>query len=316
MFDPHQIRHLEAPADLAALLALQAELASQAGLAGQTGLARQAGLAPPAGFEHLTPTWLVTHLSFGGLALGAFVDQRLVGYVVGTPGSYLRSGESIPMLISQVLVVHPDMRNTGVGYALKRAQWQMARHQGIQRISWFVDPLNSPKVYLDFGRLGGVSSTLRSLDFSPASVAASSAGTAGDILQVDWWTDSVRVFRRLSRRARRQLDLAHYFSAGVEILNPSQLNERGLPVPAAGVLSTLPARFSGDTTLLLVEIPAHFPRLSAAAPDLAQHWRQHITQILSHAFASGYMITDFLYLAGENARGFYLLSQGNITLDG
>src|SRR5258708_30988204 len=43
-----------------------------------------------------------------------------------------------------------------VGFALKRAQWQMVRHQSLDHITWTYDPLLSRNAYLNVAKLGAV----------------------------------------------------------------------------------------------------------------------------------------------------------------
>ena len=81
----------------------------------------------------------------GGLCIGTFVqsegsdpvlftDALLVGFVFGFPGLVNASQGPKNIHCSHMLGVHPDFRDQGIGFALKRAQWQMVRRQGIDRI--------------------------------------------------------------------------------------------------------------------------------------------------------------------------------------
>jgi predicted GNAT superfamily acetyltransferase len=141
------------------------------------------------------------------------------------------------------------------------------------------------------------------------------AGLPSDRFQVDWWVNSHRVNRRLSRRARRPLDLAHYFAAGTEIINPTVINEDGFPVPSNSVVD-LPAddRLGELVPLLLAEIPADFPILKAASPGLALDWRLHTRHLFEDLFARGYLVTDFVHLKGTHPRSFYVLTHGDSVL--
>jgi chorismate synthase len=65
---------------------------------------------------------------------------------------------------------------------------------------------------------------------------------------------------------------------------------------------------------LLLEIPADFPALRAEEPDLALEWRLHTRPLFEESFASGYLVTDFVHLAGSQPRSFYVLSHGESTL--
>lgn len=275
----------------------------------ETALELYALVEPDGELKFIPVSFLLEMVHHGALAFGAVLDGQMVGFVFGYPGLYQTSTGVRPRHCSRVLVVHPDFRARGIGFALKRAQWQMARHQGIERITWSIDPLAGMNAFLDFSRLGAVSS------YYTVSHQGTSGGFDEDRLEVDWWITSQRVERRLSRKKRLQLDLAHYFSAGAEIQNPTCLNHEGHPVPAES--ETRLAKVDSERfqpALILVEIPSNFQRLSQSAPQLSIKWREHIRVQLRGLFQNGYIITDFIHLKGETARSFYVLSHGNATL--
>ncbi len=95
----------------------------------------------------------------GGLAIGAFAENKLIGVVFGFPGFYDTPDGPRIKHHSHLLAVHPEWRSEGIGFALKRAQWQMVRKQGIDRITWTFDPLLSRNAHLNIARLGAVCNT-------------------------------------------------------------------------------------------------------------------------------------------------------------
>jgi predicted GNAT superfamily acetyltransferase len=191
----------------------------------------------------------------------------------------------------------------------------MVRHQGLDRITWTFDPLVSRNAHLNIGKLGAVCSTYRR-EFYGEMRDGLNAGLPSDRFDVDWWVNSKRVNRRLSRRARLRLDLAHYFSGGAEILNPSRWGNDGLPRPVDPV--ALPGDGAegqgGSSPLILVEIPADFQVVKSAGPGLALEWRMHTRRLFEALFGRGYLVTDFVYLPGSQPRSFYVLSHGESTL--
>jgi predicted GNAT superfamily acetyltransferase len=284
---------------------------------------------------------LVTVAHNGGLVIGAFLrpggagdlgeldsttagsldsqgGDRMIGFVHGFPGLYFTPDGPRPKHCSHELGVHPDYRNLGLGFALKRAQWQMVRRQGLDLITWTFDPLLSRNAYLNIAKLGAVCSTyLRELYGEMRD--GLNAGLPSDRFQVDWWVNSQRVNRRLSKRARLPLDLAHYLSAGVLIVNPTEV-AGGWPRPPARLPALdVQARSSseqenGEGNFLLVEIPPDFQALRSADPGLAQEWRLHSRSLFEDLFARDYLVTDFVYLPGGQPRSFYVLSHGKSTL--
>jgi predicted GNAT superfamily acetyltransferase len=238
----------------------------------------------------------------GGLALGAFVGEELVGVSFGFPAFYRTPDGPRLKHHSHILGVVPEWAGKGVGFALKRAQWQMVRKQGIDRVTWTYDPLLSRNAHLNISRLGAVCNTYLHSEYGEMRDGLN-AGLPSDRFQVDWWVNTRRVERRLSRRARPVLGLDHYLSAEVSLLE-ARPGTDGHPRP----LESLPA-LTGS--LLLVEIPSDFPGLKAADLALARDWRFFGREIFEASFAAGYLATDFVH---DRGRSFYVLTHGEATL--
>ncbi len=148
----------------------------------------------------------------GGLAIGAFDNDILVGFAFGFPGIDITSQGLQYRHCSHMAGVHPDYRDTGIGFKLKRAQWQMVRQQGCDRITWTYDPLQSRNANLNIAKLGAVCNTYRPNYYGELRDGLN-VGLPTDRFQVDWWVNSTRVERRLSKSPRKKMDLAHYLSA-------------------------------------------------------------------------------------------------------
>jgi predicted GNAT superfamily acetyltransferase len=204
---------------------------------------------------------LITAVHNGGFVLGAFPAEQsgarsvpLVGFAFGFPGIYATPDGPRLKHCSHILAVHPEFRSMGLGFKLKRAQWQLVRKQGVDRITWTYDPLLSRNAHLNITRLGAVCNTYRR-DVYGAMRDGLNIGLASDRFEVDWWVNSQRVQKRLSARVRSRLDLTHYLSAGAEIVNPAQLDEQGWVVPVISAESTLENIPVGPMpVILLIEI--------------------------------------------------------------
>jgi predicted GNAT superfamily acetyltransferase len=206
--------------------------------------------------------------------------------------------------------VHPDYRSQGIGFVLKRAQWQMVRHQGIDRITWTYDPLLSRNAHLNIARLGAVCNVYLPNYYGEMRDGLNT-GLPSDRFQVDWWVNGDRARRRLSRQARTPLKLDDFLQAEVATINPTQLNSSGFPKPG-GIVS--PTDDPHCHPLALAEIPADFQALKAADPALAAAWRQHSRDLFETYFAAGFLVTDLLYQPGAPDRSFYVLTHGESTL--
>jgi predicted GNAT superfamily acetyltransferase len=245
----------------------------------------------------------------GGLLIGAYVEQNLVGFVFGFPGMYPTPDGPRLKHYSSMLGVRSDISGHGLGFALKRAQWQMVRHQGIDRITWTYDPLLSRNAWLNITRLGAVCNTYLP-NFYGTMDDDLNRGLPSDRFDVDWWVNSPRVNLRLSRRRRKHLDLAHFLSGGAVIINPAMLDTQGFPHPAAA----RELQFSKGLPILLVEIPSDFQAVKAGDLQLALAWRLHTRTIFEQLFGAGYLVTDFVRVTERPLRSFYVLCHGESTL--
>ena len=260
---------------------------------------------------------LTTAVHNGGLVLGAFMPadhggelKNLAGFVFGLPGLYTTPDGPRLKHCSHMLAVHPDFRGRGLGFALKRAQWQMVRHQEIDRITWTYDPLLSLNAHLNIARLGSVCNTYLREVYGEMRDGLN-IGLPSDRFEVDWWVNTDRVGTRLSSKARLNLDLAHFLAAGAEIINPTEIDASGWPVPSSAVSE---GKVGTETAIVLVEIPAKFLALKAADMDLSRKWRLHSREMFEILFQRGYLITDFVYLPGKIPRSYYVLTHGEETL--
>jgi predicted GNAT superfamily acetyltransferase len=271
---------------------------------------------------------LVTVAHNGGIVIGAFPKEShsqggeeeapmeikpLIGLVFGFPGLYFTPDGPRPKHCSHQLAVHPQYRSLGLGFLLKRAQWQMVRHQGLDLITWTFDPLLSRNAYLNIARLGAVCNMYIRQAYGDMQDELN-FGLPSDRFQVDWWVNSQRVKSRLSKQARRQLDLTHFLAAGAEIINTSTESGDRWPHPTAALLPDSSPGSRTDASLLLVEIPADFQALRAKDQSRALEWRMSIRQIFEELFARGYLVTDFIHLRGNFPRSYYVLSHGESTL--
>lgn len=251
---------------------------------------------------------LITAVHNGGIVLGAFDEEKLVGFVFGFPGLEFTADGPRPKHCSHMAGVLPSYRNSGIGFALKRAQWQMVRHQDLDHITWTYDPLMSRNAYLNIARLGAVCSTYRRAEYGDMRDGLN-AGLPSDRFQVDWWLNTHRVNHRLGKRPRPTLKLSHLTRVGVHPLYSLQKDD--------GRFARPPEHVPGlDAQLLAADIPPDFLALKGADFALARDWRFFTRELFETAFAKGYIVTDFVYDAGHGQpRSLYVLTDGESTLD-
>jgi predicted GNAT superfamily acetyltransferase len=230
----------------------------------------------------------------GGVLLGAYQGDQLVGFVFGFPGLTARGRLKH---CSHMMAVTPELQSRGIGHQLKLAQRQAVREQGLDLVTWTYDPLESLNAYLNIAKLGTICRTYIQDLYGPMTDGLN-AGMPSDRFQVEWWVSEPRVERRLGGGSPLpQLD-------AISKVNITQHT-------AAGLLS--PGRY--DLSLgegeLAVEIPADYRGIKLADPPLALEWRQGTRQIFESYFAKGFAVTDFVSRRDDHDQGrrsYYLLT--------
>src|SRR5688572_18923769 len=119
----------------------------------------------------------------GATLIGAFAEDRMVGFVFGFPG--ILNGETI--IHSDMLGVSKEYRSQNVGYLLKLAQRSAALALGVRRITWTFDPLQSRNAHLNFNKLGVIADRYLVNYYGETSSFLHRAGT--DRLWVSWLLD-------------------------------------------------------------------------------------------------------------------------------
>lgn len=248
---------------------------------------------------------LITAAHNGGLAIGAFEQGKMVGFVFGFPGLYQVPDGPRLKHCSHMLGVLPELRDSGIGFALKRAQWQVVRRQGIDRVTWTYDPLLSRNAHLNIARLGAVCNTYLREVYGEMRDGLN-AGLASDRFQVDWWVNTQRVERRLSKRPRGELAISNFDAAHISHLYHVRWGEKSFVYP--------PETFSvPDEAMLLAEIPSDFMQIRQADMPLAVAWRAFSREVFEACFGLGYLVTDFLF-DRHTRRSYYVLTHGQATL--
>ena len=124
----------------------------------------------------------------GGLCAGAFLDDRLIGYVFGFPT------RDAGVQHSHRLAVHPQARGLHLGTRLKWYQrdWCLAR--GIDLVRWTFDPLRGLNASLNIGTLGAIVRTYYTDYYGD--MQGINAGLPSDRLLAEWHLKSAAVSAR------------------------------------------------------------------------------------------------------------------------
>lgn len=141
---------------------------------------------------------LIVSRHAGGWTLGAFVGERLVGFVHHLVG--VRTGTEV-FGYSHMMAVDREYQNKGVGVQLKWSQRARALQEGRDFIKWTWDPMQARNAHFNLNRLGvtvcSYAENFYGTDYvtSPELHGAELPGIDSDRLFADWNIRSARVQR-------------------------------------------------------------------------------------------------------------------------
>lgn len=221
--------------------------------------------------EDVVPTHqLLTAAKYGGVLVGAFDADAMVGFCYGFIGLH----EDRPILCSHMLAVLPSHRGMGIGVALKMEQRRYGLEQGLDVMHWTYDPLEAVNGRLNIGRLGAIA-RIYSPNFYGEMQDSLNAGIPSDRLIAEWHLAGERATAAAAGRPHPGLD-------GRQDAAPLNAPERpfaGGPLPQASALA--------------LYLPRSFQALKQERPDAALQWRLATREALQAAFAAGYLISGF-----------------------
>jgi predicted GNAT superfamily acetyltransferase len=240
-------------------------------------------------------TILAATREIGAILVGAFDGSSLIGFAYSFVG---REGDQI-VHHSHMLAVRASYRNFNLGYRLKLAQRDRALAQGITRMTWTFDPLQSLNAHFNFAKLGVVADAYKTNFYGEATSSfLHQAGIGTDRLWVTWLLDTSHVRERLETKGQSRT--AHPDLATIACLvqvGPNNVPQRGRAFEIARQQD------------ISIEIPADINALLRESPELAGRWRDATRWAFSEAIASGYLIEDFWGASrNDQAVGVYLLS--------
>ena len=232
-------------------------------------------------------------LKRGGILLGAFDEDRLVGFVYSFPG--LKAGR--PMQWSHMLGVADGYRGTGVGRLLKLEQRRATLAMGLDLIEWTYDPLQAVNAHLNFRRLGvTVDEYLQ--DVYSNSPSPLHMGTPTDRFVAQWELRSERVKRAIEHRGDG--DPSARVSSPAPSVNAVARSDEWIAPSGVDLSRSDPE--------LRVTIPVGFTEMLKLDPAAANTWRLHTRELFSQYLGRGYAVVDF-DLDTANERGHYLLAR-------
>lgn len=219
-----------------------------------------------------TIRWMI-HI--GGLALGAYDGDQIVGFSIASPGKR----ENQLVLWSDMTGVHPDYQGQGIGLELKLRQRSWAREQGFKEIRWTFDPMQRGNAHFNFRKLGITSHTYLP-DFYGGMRDNINVGLQTDRLEAIWNTTGDKA----------------------EFLDPPYAPEHFILWFDGNTLH----RQKCDNEVVFVQIPYRLNHLRQQNMKLAIHWQAQIREIFLGNFNENFQAFDFIQLA---EKCFYVLKK-------
>ena len=217
----------------------------------------------------------------GGCLLGAFDNEKLVGFAYG----FVSCEKGQMAHHSHMLAVKPEYRSSKLGEKLKRAQREFVLQQGISLMSWTFDPLQSLNAYFNFNKLGVVSDQYF-VNFYGDDAPSFLHQNDTDRLWVIW-------------NLKKEKTISTTDIEKVKRLVKSDEND----IPQIFDLAE-------EDEQIAIEIPADINDLVKRNCDLAKKWRKFTRKAFENTLEKGFTVIDFFRgKRGNSEYGVYLLER-------
>lgn len=235
----------------------------------------------------------ITAVKNGGLVLGAYSGDELIGFQYSFPGF---NGQSV-YLCSHILGTDELFRNKGIGEKLKLAQRDEALKLGYSLITWTYDPLESINGYLNIGKLGGVVSTYLPNCYGEMDDLLNS-GLPSDRFLVEWYVGNEKSPDTIGNAFDQDFVLTNS-------LLHWELKDKSHPV-------VLPFRNEDlhNHAVQFVPVPKNYRSIRETNIELASDWRLRTRDAFSGLFGQGWQVNGFKKISNpEIPVNFYILTK-------
>ena len=176
-------------------------------------LAVQSGVWKFSEVDQVPPRILSVAKYIGGLILGAYDGDLMIGFSFALPGAKRDGGRYWHSHMTGVLGDHQGL---GIGRLIKLKQREEALAAGIERIEWFFDPLEIRNAHFNIEKLGVIIER-----FLPNQYGITSSplhgGMQTDRLVADWQISSPRVKAIVQDRPKPDLTVVQTIEVPAEI---------------------------------------------------------------------------------------------------
>jgi predicted GNAT superfamily acetyltransferase len=234
----------------------------------------------------------------GGILLGAFEGDRLIGFVLGSPGRLKGRVRSIQVKYwhaSLMVAVLPEYQGRDVALRLKLAQRDYVLTQGLDLVTWTFDPLATRNPAFNFRKLGIITSRYERNVYGDMRDQIN-GGLETDRFVAEWWVVSPRVLTRINECNKKP-------TIRLDDMSAVPIN---LTTKTNGFLVNVGFSLVEEAPTLSLEIPWEWEEMRDNTPDLAKQWRYETREIFESYFSKGYTATEIV--TTEDQRAFYLLT--------
>lgn len=210
----------------------------------------------------------LTAIKNGGIVVGAFDGNELVGFSYSFAG--FKNGKV--HLTSHILAISSDVREQGIGEALKREQRNIAIELGYGVMLWTYDPLETRNGYLNLTKLHAICDTYIENCYGEMRDGLNK-GLPSDRFEVNWHLTSKHVEKK------HTLDLSN-----ARLVATYKMNKLNFPV-----LTEVNSQLSLEEDVYLLPVPQSIQLLKANDPQLAFDWRIKTRLLIQRLFSEGYV---------------------------
>ncbi len=238
----------------------------------------------------------------GGVVLGAFDGaERLRGFCYGFVG---RDPDGSVFHYSHMTAVEQAARSGGLGARLKWAQRDAVLAQGLERIVWTYDPLESLNAYFNFTKLGVIARAYWPNLYGETS-SELHRGSPTDRFKAEWFLTSKRVRARAGGEPGALAEEIRSAPDAIPCVLRSDERGDGTPVPSEPDLAA-------DAARLTCEIPGSLQEVKRADGAAAYAWRLATRAVFEHYLSSGYYVCECVRTREQFARTLYVLERGTL----
>lgn len=217
------------------------------------------------GIETIPTHQTLTAVKNGGIIVGAYDQQQLIGFSYGFAG--FQNGRAF--LCSHMLGIDTTYRSQQIGEKLKLAQRDIAIEKGYTQMHWTYDPLETRNGYLNLTKLNGICDTYIENCYGEMQDGFNK-GLPSDRFEVHWYLTSDYVTQQLQPALKNAVAIGSV-----------SLNSDGLPT------LTL-AQHVAQAEAYSLPVPFDFQALKARDAELALKWRLQTREVCQRLFAQGY----------------------------